>query len=112
MDTIALILIIVAAAILFFFWLLARSKRSGRTGKLGRFDITDIKAVEVRHGHEGKSAGENVRILELRQDLRRKVLYDEDKIERLVQFERERMPTASLEECLVAAIQRWERENR
>ena len=49
---------------------------------------------------------------DLRQNLRLKVLYDEERIERLIDFERQRMPGASIEALMQAAIERWERENR
>jgi hypothetical protein len=49
---------------------------------------------------------------ELRQNLRMKFLHDEVKINRAIEFERERAPTASEEELMKAAIYRWERENR
>lgn len=48
----------------------------------------------------------------LRQNLRLKVLYDEAKIERLIDFERQQNPRASAAELLSAAIERWERHNR
>lgn len=48
----------------------------------------------------------------LRQNLRLKCMYDEVKIDRLIETERERSPEGSLEELMRAAIYRWERENR
>ena len=51
-------------------------------------------------------------IAQLRQNLRVKTLHNEGLIDRLVQAERERSPSASEVECYRAAIRRWERENR
>jgi hypothetical protein len=55
---------------------------------------------------------EDGEIAALRQNLRLKVMYDEEKIDRLIQTERERMPNASLRQLMRSAIERWERENR
>jgi hypothetical protein len=49
---------------------------------------------------------------DLRQNLRLKFLYDEEKIEEAIAYERQRQPEASQEELMRAAITRWERENR
>jgi hypothetical protein len=51
-------------------------------------------------------------ILELRQNLRRKVLHDEEKIDRLIEAERKRTPNASLIHLMRSAIERWERDNQ
>lgn len=51
-------------------------------------------------------------VARLRQNLRVKVMHDEALIDRLVEAERERMPTASAVEWYRAAIERWERDNR
>jgi hypothetical protein len=48
----------------------------------------------------------------LRQNLRLKLSYDETKIDRLLQLEREKMPNASLQQLMQSAIERWERDNR
>lgn len=48
----------------------------------------------------------------LRQNLRLKVGYNEEIIDRLIELERERMPRASLRALMEAAIERWERDNR
>jgi hypothetical protein len=48
----------------------------------------------------------------LRQNLRLKLLYQEDKIDAAIEYERERNPSATLEECMKAAIARWERDNK
>ena len=47
----------------------------------------------------------------LRQNLRIKYLYQEDKIDAAIAYERERSPTASDEQLLQNAIARWERDN-
>lgn len=52
------------------------------------------------------------RVEQLRQNLRLKYMYDEEKMERAIAFERERQPQAPPEEHLQAAIERWERDNR
>ena len=69
--------------------------------------------------HSGKSAPINRReagnpstLAALRQNLRLKVGWDESKIDRLIQLERERLPKASLQTLMEAAIERWERDNR
>jgi hypothetical protein len=51
-------------------------------------------------------------IVRLRQNLRLKVGYNEETIDRLIGLERERMPAAPLSTLMEAAIERWERENR
>ena len=48
----------------------------------------------------------------LRQNLRVKLAYDEAKIDRLIELEREKRPNASLASLLESAIDRFERENR
>jgi len=60
--------------------------------------------------------GQPIRVVELRQNLRVKVLYDEAKIDRLVEFERAELARkgqkpADIETLLMAAIERWERDN-
>ena len=51
-------------------------------------------------------------ITQLRQNLRLKVMYDEAKIDRLIDFERQRNPNGNEVELMQAAIERWERQNR
>lgn len=48
---------------------------------------------------------------DLRQNLRLKFMYDEEKVDRAIALERERDPQGSDEELMRAAIQRWERDN-
>ena len=48
----------------------------------------------------------------LRQNLRLKVAYDEEKIDRLIDLERQRLPNASLRALMEAAIEKWERDSR
>jgi len=48
----------------------------------------------------------------LRQRLRPPLNYDEDKIDRLVEMERDRTPSASEEQLLSAAYERWVQDNR
>lgn len=59
----------------------------------------------------------SVRVEELRQNLRLKVMHDEAKIDNLIELEREELrrngqwePT--VEDLMQRAIERWERENR
>jgi hypothetical protein len=72
---------------------------------------------EALHSRKGaptnrKEAGNPSTLAALRQNLRLKVGWDESKIDRLIQLERERMPKASLQTLMEAAIDRWERDNR
>ena len=48
----------------------------------------------------------------LRQNLRLKLLYQEDKIDAAIEYERQRNPSATLEDRMKAAIARWERDNQ
>jgi hypothetical protein len=48
----------------------------------------------------------------LRQNLRLKTGYNEPLIDRLIQFERGRLPNGSLQTWMEAAIERYERDNR
>lgn len=48
----------------------------------------------------------------LRQNLRLKVMYDEGKIDRLIEAEKQRTPSASEVDWYRNAIERWERDNR
>jgi hypothetical protein len=58
------------------------------------------------------AASEQETVAQLRQDLRRKFLHDEEKVEQAIAFERERQPQAGEVDLLRAAIHRWERDNR
>ena len=51
-------------------------------------------------------------MIALRHSLRLKVGSNEAKIDRLIQLERERMPKASTQALMEAAIEHWERDNR
>jgi len=51
-------------------------------------------------------------VAEMRQDLRRKCLFDDAAVERLVALEREQDPGADELVWLRAAIRRWENDNR
>jgi hypothetical protein len=48
----------------------------------------------------------------LRQNLRVKFLYDEAKIDRVIEFERQRSPGSDINQLMRSAIERWERDNR
>jgi hypothetical protein len=48
----------------------------------------------------------------LRQNLLRKVAWDDAAVERLIEFERTRLPDAPLQTLYESAIERWERDNR
>lgn len=52
------------------------------------------------------------RAADLRQNLRVKMLYDEEALNRAISLERERSPQSSEEELIQTAIERWERQNR
>ena len=72
---------------------------------------------EAVHRREGvqtnrRQEGNPSALAALRQNLRLKVGWDESKIDRLIQLERERLPKASLQTLMEAAIERWERDNR
>jgi hypothetical protein len=58
------------------------------------------------------AAQESPLLAGLRQNLRLKVGYDEEKIDRLIQNERERLGNLPLQTLMAAAIERWERDNR
>ena len=51
-------------------------------------------------------------IAALRQNLRIKVGWDESKIDRQIEYERERLGNLPLQTLMGAAIERWERDNR
>jgi hypothetical protein len=68
-------------------------------------------AVEARPPAKAVNAAD-VEVATLRQNLRLKVMYDEAKIDRLIEFERGQAPFAGLGELMRKAIQRWERDNR
>jgi len=51
-------------------------------------------------------------LMALRHNLRLKVGYDEEKIDRLIGLERVRMPNASTQALMESAIEHWERDNR
>ena len=52
------------------------------------------------------------RVTGLRQNLLRKVSWDEAVMERLIEFERGKLPNAPLHTLFESAIERWERDNR
>lgn len=61
---------------------------------------------------QASTAGHIPKIERLHQNLRLKTGYNEEIIQRLIQFERERLPNANMEVWMEAAIDRWERDNR
>jgi hypothetical protein len=63
-------------------------------------------------GHSTPIFTGSEKIPALRQNLLRKVVWDEAVFERLIEFERTRLPNAPLHTLLEAAIERWERDNR
>jgi hypothetical protein len=74
-------------------------------------DLVDkISSSPVARSRPVKS--DPIQIAGLRRNLRLKVLYDEAKIDRLIEAERARMPDASEVEWYRAAIARWEQDNR
>ncbi len=81
--------------------------------------IAFVKHQKRKALHRGEGAQTNRRpeenpstLAALRQNLRLKVGWDESKIDRLIQLERERLPKASLQTLMESAIDRWERDNR
>lgn len=60
----------------------------------------------------GKTKVDDSELAQLRQDLRVKVLYNEQTIDRLIEMEREKAPKASVAQLMRNAIARWERDNR
>lgn len=74
-----------------------------------RADPNSLEALGLLPQPAKADPGEVAR---LRQSLRLKVMYDEAKIDRLIEAERERMPSASEVEWYRAAVERWERDNR
>src|SRR5579871_6618257 len=78
--------------------------------------VIGVVAGGVRIVSRRKRLPESRRREELRQDLRRKVLYDEAKIDRLIEFERDELkrkgqPEETIEDLMGRAIERWERDN-
>lgn len=74
-----------------------------------------VAAVRVLF-RRNKAPRSNPRSDALRQNLRTKVLYDEAKIDRLIDFEREELKRKgqrpeAVEELMEKAIRRWERDN-
>lgn len=63
-------------------------------------------------GISGPKVANPAVIESLRQNLRLKTGYNEPLIDRLIQFERERVPNAPLQTLMESAIERWERDNR
>ena len=51
-------------------------------------------------------------IAALRQNLRIKVGWDEAKIDRLIEYEREKLGNLPIQRLMGSAIERWERDNR
>ena len=51
-------------------------------------------------------------IAALRQNLRVKMLHQEDKIDQAIELEREKNPSGTLAQHMRAAIARWERDNQ
>lgn len=58
------------------------------------------------------SPGSPVLLVKLRQNLRLKVMHDDAKVDRLINFERKYNPNGSEAELMQAAIDIWERDNR
>jgi hypothetical protein len=59
-----------------------------------------------------ETSSDPAKIVHLRQNLRLKMMYDEGKIDRAIDLERDRLPNGNLLQWMEAAIQRWERDNR
>jgi hypothetical protein len=91
--------LVVAIGAAIYFWLKYRNVPPPRR---------KMDPVQVRN------FGPNPRnvMAELRQNLRIKAGWDEARVDRLIQLERERMPNAPLRQLMESAIERWERDNR
>lgn len=71
-----------------------------------------IRATTKATGKSGPKVANPAVIESLRQNLRLKTGYNEPLIDRLIQFEQERLPNAPLQTLMESAIERWERDNR
>lgn len=71
-----------------------------------------VGAITKPAGKSGPKVANPAVIESLRQNLRLKTGYNEPLIDRLIQFERERLPNAPLQSLMESAIERWERDNR
>jgi hypothetical protein len=113
MDTPILVMLVFAAALLLF-GTLSRVMKSDSPEKSARLCGSDDKSGEEMRARQVESERDSARIPGLRQHSRQNELNDEDNLEimRLLQLEKQRMPSASLEHCLAAAIARWESEKR
>jgi hypothetical protein len=78
----------------------------------GAVSVALLDEMRDRPGARASAPRPGADAAALRQDLRLKCTYDEAKIDRLIDAERERTPRASLEELMQAAVARWERDNR
>ncbi len=92
-------------------WKVWRS-RSQKGIPVRPLDLALPNGVQVRSRVHAAHESDPSIVTSLRQNLRLKVMHDEDKVERLIDMERERAPNASHRELLEAAIERWERDNR
>ena len=99
---IAIVLVVVIAIVLI------TSKRK-RAGSVNADTIRTLLGAQTPDTDANSS---DPAIQALRQNLRVKLLYQEDKVDAAIAVERERNPSGTLEELMKAAIERWERDNR
>ena len=106
-------------------WLVSRARRRSSPYKRALSNIRRVSetrppidvpaptAPTVRQRHAEVAAHvEGVYVLELRANLKQKVLGNETVVERLIQYEQTRNPAGHMELWVQAAIDRWEHDNR
>ena len=97
--------LIVAAALLV---IMSRKRKAKKIPAVAT--VESISIDELLGSSEPASARPDTEAL--RQNLRVKMLHDEAKVDGAIERERKRLPNATLAECMQAAIERWERDNR
>jgi len=74
--------------------------------------VTTTEAAKRGFEDKQSQAAHERELADLRQNLRVKVGYDEARVDRLIEMERQKQPNASLRSLMEAAIEHWERNNR
>jgi hypothetical protein len=101
----------------FFAALIARASVRGKSAVMADFEAARYAwnhAVPVEPDPRGAAAprATTPRCEAIRQKLRPPLMYDEEKIDRLIAMEREQLPCATEEELYAAAYERWVQDNR
>jgi hypothetical protein len=86
-----------------------QTRESSKSLPVSRESIPSAQPTQPLPRH---TSGNSELVSRLRQNLRLKVLYDEAKIDRLIDYERKYSPNGSEAELMQAAIDRWEHDNR